>query len=436
MTQKMYSTVACKHRAFSSGKKNGKKTLSWMVLGLVAGWSSAIYAEIDEGSYRSDVDSVQRQLHRMQKQLDQLKSNQGNSDSENSDARMNALEESVVSLEDRVGDRAVIHAFEGVKVDIGGFFHSAYTYIDAEDGSAGSFDRQNFELLIASQISEDWSGFFAGGFLRESDDPFGDSTGGSRTDPRFNSVGKNPQIIGWTNYRYNDALNVRIGRMITPHGIINIEHFPAALLDPEQPQFLRPFSGDTLFPNFSTGFQVHGSTFISGSVINAVEYAVYDSSAATNSEAHNDGGRLGIRLLDDHAKLGLNYSSGERDDQSTRYDLWGADLRVEMGQFLLDTEIFESHGDTEGNRLGAYIQPAWRISPQWVTFYRYDYLDVGESTGESVENVVGVNYLPRPNVRLRAIYTYRQYDAGIVGDGEALPEADVNIMQLSGTFSF
>lgn len=436
MMQKMSSKLVSKNTTFSPNLKGGKRTSSFLILILVAGWSPVIFAEVADTGRSPDVNTLQRQLQQMQQQIDQLKSKQGSSGSESVDSRINAMEESVVSLEDRVGDRAVIHAFEGIKVDIGGFFHSAYTYIDAEEGSAGSFDRQNFELLIAAQISEDWSGFFAGGFLRESDDPFGDSTGGSRTDPRFNSVGKNPQIIGWTNYRYNDALNVRIGRMITPHGIINIEHFPAALLDPEQPQFLRPFSGDTLFPNFSTGFQVHGSAFISGSVINALEYAVYDSSAATNSEAHNGGGRLGLRLLDDHAKLGLNYSSGERDDQLTRYDLWGADLRIEMGQFLLDSEIFESHGDTEGQRLGAYVQPAWRISPQWVTFYRYDYLDVGESIGKSVENVVGVNYLPRPNVRLRAIYTYRQYDAGVVGNAEALPEADVNIMQLSGTFSF
>lgn len=424
--------------SFNNGCSARNKALPLVAMGVFVGISAPSFADNgnDGNKPPPELKALQRQLQQMQQQINELKTKQGNRNDETLGPRVDSVEESVVSLEDRVGDRAVIHAFEGIKVDIGGFFHSAYTHIDADDGSAESFDRQNFELLIATQISEDWSGFFAGGFLRQSGDPFGASTGGSRTNPKFNSVGENPLIIGWTNYRYNDAFNVRIGRMITPHGVINIEHFPAALLDPEQPQLLRPFSGDTLFPNFSTGIQVHGSSFINGGVINALDYAVYDSSAATNSEAHNGGTRIGLRLLDDHAKIGLNYSSGERDDQLTRYDLWGADLRFDFGRFLLDSEVFETHGDIEGHRLGAYVQPAWQLSSQWIAFYRYDYLDTGESVGTTIENVVGLNYLPRPNVRLRTIYTHREYDAGFVGGIETLPEADVDIVQISGTFSF
>ena len=67
----------------------------------------------------------------------------------NTEDDINELREQLEQLEESLGDvtgsRALIKAFDGIKVDLGGFLHTAYTYVDAENESAGSFNRQNFE---------------------------------------------------------------------------------------------------------------------------------------------------------------------------------------------------------------------------------------------------------------------------------------------------
>lgn len=344
--------------------------------------------------------------------------------------RLDVLEDTLLDVEEKIGSRAVVNAFDAVKVDIGGFFHSAYTYIDGEDGSATSFNRQNFELLISAELNEQWSAFFAGGFLREADDPF---TTGSVTEPAFNSRNKNPLIIGWVNFSQSDAFNVRMGRFITPHGIINIEHFPATLLDPEQPQFLRPFSGDTIFPNFSTGIQIHGSTYLNGD--HKLQSSVYYSNFSGNPEDDQFGGMVEYELTKD-LTIGLNYSHGKRISNDS-YDMVGLHAMYDYGDFVLKTELYSTDEDTEltDDRVAGYVEPSWKLSPEWILFYRYDYLDNGVQ--ETTENAIGINYLPYSNVRLRAIYTQKQFDS--YGDPliiSPLPDIDADILQLSGTFSF
>lgn len=98
--------------------------------------------------------------------------------------------------------------------------------------------------------------------------------------------------------------------MITPHGIINIEHFLQILLDPRQPQFLRPFSGDTIFPNFMTGAQVHGRYFFSGN--SYLQYNAYVANAQSDPEEIIYGGRIAGTHLDSGITLGLNASMGGR----------------------------------------------------------------------------------------------------------------------------
>ncbi len=376
-------------------------------------------------------------LKKLSQQLTELKNKVENTPAlEEQDERITELEDSVEEIDEKVGSRAVVHGFDGLKVDVGGFIHSALTIIDGENSSEASFNRQNFELLIKADLNEDWSAFFAGGFLRESDDPF---ILGSRTSPSFNSVSKSPQIIAWTNYRYNDALNVRMGRFITPHGIINQEHFPAILLDPEQPQFLRPFGGDTLFPNFSTGLQLHGKRFVGKDGANKLDYNIYASNFAGLSNETIFGGRAGLTFGDSGIAVGGNLASGSRVRQGliNDYDLWGIDFLIDKGRLLWKTEIFATDEDAGKDRLGFYTQPALRLNNQWLVFYRYDELDNGGDTvGDSIENMLGFNYTPSSNIRLRATFTHKTMESGFDRAAIFFPEVDADIVQFSGTFSF
>ncbi len=358
---------------------------------------------------------------------------------ENSE-RMDDMEDVVLDLEDKTGSRALVKAFDAVSIDIGGFLHSAYTYVDGESGSAGSFNRQTFELLMKAELGQSWSAFIAQAFIRESAPIFQDDEG--RKDPTFRipGAGISPTVIAWANYKASDALNVRLGRFITPHGIVNIDHFPASLLDPEQPQFLRPFGGQTMFANFMTGINVHGQKFGENGTL---KYDFYLGNFVGNPENINYGGRLAYKIAGTGFTVGANVGGGSRTNvdavggASSNYLLYGGDLLYDKGNILWKSEFFATDEDLGENRLTFYTQPAYRINNKWTAFYRFDFLDDGTGTGDKIEHAIGLNYRPIQSVVLRSILTLKGFDAvdSSLPNGP-LSEADVRSYQLSATFSF
>lgn len=304
--------------------------------------------------------------------------------------------------------------------------------------------------MACAVLNDQWSAFFAGGWLREGNvgfDDDGDGTlneAGERRNPDFAIESgipggtRNPQIIAWVNYKHSDALNLKLGRMITPHGIINQEHFPATLLDQEQPLFLRPFGGQTIFPNFTTGLQAHGQ-FFNGD--DTLAYNLYSAAAQGAPEELIHGGRLAYTFGDWGTTIGVNAATGSRSEAAGTgdYDLFGADLLIDKGSILWKNEIFATNEENAPGRLGFYTQPAYEINDQWTAFYRYDFLDDGangtaavpDNLGNVTEHMLGVNFLPIPNVRTRLTATRREYDSsGTTGSAEA------DIFQFSTTYSF
>ena len=372
--------------------------------------------------------------------------------------RLEAQEDLTQELDEKVGSRAIVHAFDAMQLDFGGFLHSAFTHIHGDQGSASSFDRLTFELLLKAQFSRRFSAFFAQAFIRESNSRFTDTF--QRTSPGFAFSGsggvKTPLVIAWANYRHRDELNIQVGRYITPFGIINIEHFPAILLDTEQPQFLRPFSGDTIFPNFITGAQAHGKFFFDDDTL---QYNIYTGVfTGSTPEQFYSGVRTAYTVGMLGTTFGLNLGTGKRSLTTTAPDttivaknatfyMYGVDVLIDKGPILWKTELFMTDEDkgAGGNRTGFYTQPAYRVSDRWIVFYRYDFLNDGKlqivpsgggprrhTPGNSTEHVLGLNFLPVPNVRLRATATWKEFSSGRLGASNA----DAQIFQLSGTFSF
>jgi hypothetical protein len=248
-------------------------------------------------------------------------------------------------------------------------------------------------------------------------------------------------------------LNLRVGRYITPFGIINIEHFPALLLDAEQPQFLRPFSGDTIFPNFLTGAQAHGKFFFGNDYLQYYAYTgIFTGSSA---ERFYSGTRLAYTVSNWGTTFGINGGWGRRSlttaapdttavGANKTFGMIGGDILIDKGPILWKTELFFTNEDSKagGNRTAFYTQPAYRITDNIIGFYRYDFLNDGSllvqgggrnnTPGNSTEHVIGVNYLPVSNVRLRATLGFKDFSKGRLG----APSADAKIFQLSGTFSF
>lgn len=348
--------------------------------------------------------------------------------------RLDQMEEQIFDLEDKVGSRAVAHAFDAKSIDIGGFLHSTFTHVDANADNATSFNRTIFELLLKADLGDDWSAFFAQAFLRQSGEGF--TNIGNNISADFAGFNAGPgqrgvatdTPIAWANYKHNDQLNFRLGRILTPAGIINIEHFPASLLDPEQPQFLRPFGGNTLLPNFLTGVNVHGRTFIGN---NTLSYDAYTGNFAGGNEKLVSGGRLAYALNDLGVTIGANVISGSR-PSGQDYQVYGGDILIDKGRLLWKNEVFFSVEQAgAANRTAFYSQPAWRLTDKVTVFYRYDHLDA--VAGKTIENVVGLSYKPTRNVHLRTIFRNKHFDTGFAG---LTSSEDAQIYQFAATFNF
>ena len=345
------------------------------------------------------------------------------------------MEELASDVDQRIGSRAVVNAFDALELDFGGFLDLAATYAHGEDNSLASFNRQVFELLFNASLAEQWDLFVAQAFVRKASPNFAD-----RKNPDFSELNAvaTDTVIAWANYRHNEMLNARVGRFITPHGIINIEHFPALLYDPEQPQFLRPFVGQTIFPNFTDGVMLHGGKFLGETGEDRIGYHVYTGNFAGNASHFNYGARFSYQAGAWHTTLGANLAGGARvDGFDSDYYAYGADLLYDNGPLLWKTEIFLTDEDRGGDRFAFYTMPIWRFNERWAVFYRYDYLDPGANPatlvqlGESTENAMGISYKPNSNVHLRNIWTYRSF-----GATNTLPSANAWLWQLSATMSF
>lgn len=348
---------------------------------------------------------------------------------EETKARLDDVEEIALETDEKVGSRALVRAFDAYEFDLGGFLHTAATFADGKNNSALSVNRMTFEILAKAKLSEDWSLFVAQAFIRESNINFTDPF--NRLEPNFTIGSAAPLVIATATYEASDALSVDLGRFITPHGIINVEHFPAILLDPEQPQFLRPFGGQTIFANFMNGAKIGGQFFEPGGLPGKLGYSLYVGSFVNNADAFNYGGRLFWTFADTGVTLGANLGGGRRGGDGTDYVLYGADLMFDKGPIIWKSEIFVTDEDVGGNRLAFYTQPGWRITDRWTAFYRFDFLDDGGIEGDKTEHAVGLTYKPHRNVHLRAIARFNHFE-----EVPGFPSANARNVQFSSTFSF
>jgi len=371
--------------------------------------------------------SPEQELRELRERVERLEAQADQADAEDIESRLTDLEDQAFDLEDRLGTRPLVRTYDGLELNIGGFITQSLTLAVGSDATEFSPNNTQFELLVSAKPTDKVDIFAALGFLREADldvvtDP---------DNPTFMDIANRvPLIIGWGNYRFNDKVQLRAGRFITPHGIINIEHFPPTLLDINQPQFLRPFPGETIFPDFLQGLELHGRTTVPGKDNWDLSYSAYAGVHTSNPNDMRGGGRAQVAFGDSGFTAGANYALGRREAGggapgnfsivgaqslvSNDYHTLGTELLYDKGRLLWKTELFYSFELDEDDRFAFYTQPAVRIDQagKWMAFYRFDYLDPGQELGHSIENVLGVNYRPAPNVRFRLAGLIKTFNAG------------------------
>jgi hypothetical protein len=376
-------------------------------------------------------------------------------ESEDISARLEALEEELLELQLKQSEKTPVTAFDSMRLDFGGFITQTFTSVFNGDGpSRSSFDQTNLEFLIGADVTERDSFFAAIGFLRQADlinEGSASDVNGRRFAAHANRI---PGIIMWGKHDFDQLLDVTYGRMITPWGIINREHFPPVLLNLNQPQYLRNvqpgnlFGGNTFIPNFVDGVQAHGSKFYGDHQAEYFTYITNFDGAGADAADLISGARLQWTLPNNLASIGGSYQNGARAGagaQKAHYDAWGLDVLVNYKGFQLKTEYIRTNErggtSTNGNASIAgkeswYIQPAYTTG-KTIVFYRWDVidtnLDIGNDASQQTEHVFGVNYLWAPTIRLRAEYVLNRFD--LKKDTSGNDRAYDNI-QLSITTSF
>jgi hypothetical protein len=96
-------------------------------------------------------------------------------------ARLDDVEDITFDIDERVGSRSLVRAFDAKSFDLGGMLHTAATFVDGKDNNEFAVNRLTFELFAKAELNDKWSLFVAQAFIRESDINFTDP--GARRDP-------------------------------------------------------------------------------------------------------------------------------------------------------------------------------------------------------------------------------------------------------------
>jgi len=415
---------------------NSKKLIYTLGFLYIA-WLS--YADSSYAQEDSTPDQITKKIESLEKEINELKHElqtyvRGQDKLSALEPRVDELETLAIETNEAIGDRAIPQVFDAISLDIGGFLHTQTSIVRGEDNTSFAPNNQILELLVHADLSEKWDLFFAQAFVRNAALVFTDEEG--IRNPEFqnnNSPIATGTVLAWSQYKHSDAFNVQVGRYITPIGIINREHFPALLLDTVQPLFLQPFPGQSLFANFNNGFNIYGSKFVGKERQNKLEYFAFAGAFSGNATSLNGGGRLQYTFAKNKITLGSSLYSGDRDRliDNDRFLVSGLDLRIDSGPLLFKAEAYFSNENLNSDKIAFYAQPAWRLQPNLIAFYRFDYFDNGSAAIPRNEHVLGLVYNPIDLVRLRAIYR-----RGSFSDELGINTANTDKFQFQSTISF
>jgi len=249
----------------------------------------------------------------------------------------------------------------------------------------------------------------------------------------------------WMEYNHNRYLSFRFGKQLSPQYWWQ-NHYPNLTLSTTLPIYLRE-----LFPAELIGVTVQGST---ATPVGASEFGVgYKFYVANNNFEGNsridrrDGKSWGargqvhfptggsLRRLDVAMDLYRGHV-GLADSSLAEDNVIGFETQMELSQFLLQTEWARGKS-LEQTRTGYYVQPAYRIDEDWITFYRLEQLESPRIQRAERRHLAGVNYRPYPQIAFKGeLYRSMPLERDFIhteGDEESKP---FNGIALAAVFFF
>ena len=213
----------------------------------------------------------------------------------------------------------------------------------------------------------------------------------------------------WMEYNHNRFLSFRFGKQLSPQYWWQ-NHYPNLTLSTALPIYLRE-----LFPAELIGVTVQGSA---ATPVGASELGVgYKFYVANNNFEGNSridrrdgkswGARGQVRLPTGGALRRLDAAIdvyrghvGLADNSLAEDNVIGFETQLEVSQFLLQTE-WARGTSLEQTRTGYYVQPAYRIDEDWITFYRLEQLESPRIVRAERRHLAGVNYRPYPQIAFK-----------------------------------
>ena len=298
------------------------------------------------------------------------------------------------------------------RLSIHGYYD--FQYIDADNEVVGSFIQNELSIFLRSSTEdEQWTVFGELEFER--------IDGNDYLRSRNEGDGDLEIETAWLEYRHNDRFRVRAGKLLLPQ-YWQTYHYPNLTFST-----LPPLMVGKVFPKSIVALQFAGDWWTSNE--RGISYALYGGNGgdgelrALDANEHKAiGGRITLRLAGSKKPVWLetlDFSvsayAGD-DDDGRNQSIVGIDTQIRVGRLELLGELARSNQPSnlrrsvlhpwrrDGESLGFYVQPSYRITPQWHMFYRYDYLNLdnsGVTPFDETRHTLGVNYRPRPNISLK-----------------------------------
>lgn len=226
---------------------------------------------------------------------------------------------------------------------------------------------------------------------------------------------------GWVEHRHSDRFRLRAGKLLLPQ-YWQANHYPNLTMST-----LAPLMSGNVFPKYIVALQTSGDWWTANE--RGIGYTLFLGRSAKTALVELDqndnlagGGRLTFRLAGKNKPARLDtfdvsFSALASENAQNQDELiLGADIQIRLSRLELlaefaqgslvrfDESLRSRFPQDKGDTVGLYVQAAYRLSPKWHAYYRYDYLDLNDGSPtprDETRHTLGANFRPRPFVSLK-----------------------------------
>ena len=212
----------------------------------------------------------------------------------------------------------------------------------------------------------------------------------------------------YVNYYYNEFLNFKIGRFLTPLGIWNKIHIDALKWTASDPLVSTFF-----FPMFTTGLNLNGYL----PFLESLRYDFFIQKGKGINASYNNiktDDMVGFQLekiFDINKKIGLNGGIFDADNVNEKYKFLGVYGKTKLKNYYLSSEVYYANERKKGNvrhkehgKITYYVQVARRVFNKTYFIFRKDGLYDSSDKHRVDIWTFTLNFKPRFNISMKAEY--------------------------------